>query len=235
MKKITAIIIGVLLPAACFAMNAAGQKSAKNLIMTAVINEIKKEAPKNAAISVEFEKPQLINVFDGAVSITAGTRGSLSGEMRFYISGYVDGKKMDSYIPVLVRAVCPVIVASRTLEARTMIRGTDLSMADKDIATMSFMPFFAGDADKITGMLTSKALQKARVIGPSDVQPVPVISQGDLVTITCNDENMHMEVQGRAEGQGAVGETIEVRNTASKKLVMATVVSQSMVRVGEGK
>jgi flagella basal body P-ring formation protein FlgA len=46
---------------------------------------------------------------------------------------------------------------------------------------------------------------------------------------------MHMEVQGRAEGQGAVGETIEVRNTASKKLVMATVVSQSMVRVGEGK
>ena len=83
MKKITAIIIGVLLPAACFAMNAAGQKSAKNLIMTAVINEIKKEAPKNAAISVEFEKPQLINVFDGAVSITAGPGGACPGKCVF--------------------------------------------------------------------------------------------------------------------------------------------------------
>jgi flagella basal body P-ring formation protein FlgA len=235
MKKLTAIIIGVLLPAACFAINSAGQKSAKNMIMTAVINEIKKETPKNAAISVEFEKPQLINVFAGAVSITAGNSGSLSAEMRFYISGYAGGKKVDLYIPVLVRAVCPVIVASRTLEARTMIRGTDLSLADKNIAALNFVPFFAGDATKITGMLTLKALQKARVIGPSDVQESPVISRGDIVTITCNDENMHMEVQGRAEGQGAVGDTIEVRNTASKKVVMAMVVSQTLVQVGDGK
>ncbi len=232
MRIMTAIVLLSLAPAIFGAFPATEQKSAIEMIKGAVTAEIKKAAPKNAAISVEFVKPEALGIFAGAVSISAATSDNLSRKMSFRISGFMADKKVDINTQVLVEAVCPVIVASRTLSARSVIMKTDLAYEEKNVAAMNFIPFM-GDGSGIVGERAANALQKGRVIAPFDIEKTPVISPGALVTIICTGENMRMESQGRAEEQGAVGDSIKVRNTSSKKLIMARVVSPSTVQTGE--
>jgi flagella basal body P-ring formation protein FlgA len=232
MRTITAAALLLFVPAFCMALQAPGQKTAMDEIRTAVVSEIKKSAPKCAAISVEFIKPETLTAFSGAVSISAATSDNLSRKMKFRISGFMADKKIEINTQALVEAVCPVIVVSRTLSARSVILKTDLAYEDKNIAAMNFIPFM-GDGSGIVGERAANALQKGRVIAPFDIEKTPVISPGALVTIICTDENMKMESQGRAEEQGAIGDSIKVRNTSSKKIIMARVVSPSTVRTGE--
>ncbi len=200
-------------------------------IKSAVADDIKKGAPKNAAVNVCPAGP-VAPAMAGAVSITAATADNLSRKMRYHITGYRDDKKIEADMQFLVEVICPVLAASRTLPPRSVITKTDLAFVNANIAAMNFVPFM-DDGRGIIGERTANALQKARVIAPYDIEKAPVISPGALVTIICADENMRMESQGRAEEQGAVGDSIKVRNTSSKKLIMARVVSSSTVRTGE--
>jgi flagella basal body P-ring formation protein FlgA len=230
MMKITAALaLGILVPAACFAGSI--QETAGN----AIREQISKEAPAGAAVNIEFIKPSALMAFEGAVSITASTTDGLSRKMNFIVAGFKDDKKVEVTVPVLVDAVCRVIVASRTLAPKSVIKTTDMAFADVNVAALNFMAFMTDDAGKLTGLRTAAAIQKSRVISPSDIESVPAVSRGMLVTIICSDDNMKMEVQGRAEEPGAVGQKIMVRNTNSKKLVMAKVVSGSIVSTGDDK
>jgi flagella basal body P-ring formation protein FlgA len=77
----------------------------------------------------------------------------------------------------------------------------------------------------------ARTLGRGQVFTMSHLEPVPLIERGEMVNLVYNGHQIRLSIKAEALGEAGVGQQVEVRNTQSNKIILATVVDGETVVV----
>lgn len=178
------------------------------------VNEIRPVALPYGEVAVEVQ-PVSPNSIGGIVPLS------------FVIS--VDGRECEKRVTLFkVEILKEVVIAAHTLGKHKAIKAEDIRIALKDIGG-NLDVFF--QKDELTGKRATRPIPEGTVITGSMIEALPVVFQGDLVTIVIESPTFRITAQGKAREDGAPGHIIRVTNTSSMKEIPAKVVGEKLVKV----
>lgn len=88
------------------------------------------------------------------------------------------------------------------------------------------------DADMVIGMAAKRPLREGAVVSQRDVVAQQVIKAGDMIQVTWSDGGISLTLQARALGPAAVGQSFNVQNPASKKIIEAVATAPGQAVTG---
>jgi flagella basal body P-ring formation protein FlgA len=130
--------------------------------------------------------------------------------------------------PTVARGNVEVLTYARNLQTGEIVRPEDLVWG-KAAAAPSDTP---GDADAVIGLAARRPLRAGAAVAARDLGAAQVIKAGETVTVTFADEGVSLALEGKAMNSAGVGETLNVQNTASKKVIQAVATGPGQAVVG---
>jgi flagella basal body P-ring formation protein FlgA len=121
-----------------------------------------------------------------------------------------------------------VLTYARSLQAGEILQPEDLVWA-KLAAAPADAP---SDAEAVIGLAARRPLRAGAAVAAHDVAAAQVIKAGEMITVTYAEDGVSLSLQGKATTAAGVGETINVQNTASKKVIQAVVTGPGQAVVG---
>lgn len=118
--------------------------------------------------------------------------------------------------------------------ARNVARGATIDERDMRTIRINKRRIPAGsavDIGEIVGMAAKRALTAGRPVRRSDLERPRLVRRNALVTIVYRGRGLLLKAQGRAQSDGAEGETIAVLNSQSKRTVQARVDAPGVVSI----
>ncbi len=139
---------------------------------------------------------------------------------------------MEKNLPLrlTVDARTEMVVANRQLLAGTVLTEEDLSLQQREVAQAAGLHVSA--IEDVVGMKLRSMVRSGAPVKSNQLQKVPVINNGQLVTIVAESAGFRMTVTGRAKGSGGVGDIIKVENLNSRKQFPARIVDNTTVEAG---
>ena len=134
----------------------------------------------------------------------------------------------DSGLVGAPRGNVEVLAYARSLATGEIVQPEDLVWV-KMAASPSDAP---RDADAVIGMTAKRPLRQGSAASLRDVSTPQVIKAGDIVAVTYEDAGVALTLQGKAMSAGAIGESVMVQNTASKKIIETVVTGPGSTAVG---
>ncbi|MFA7061371.1 MAG: flagellar basal body P-ring formation chaperone FlgA, partial [Pedobacter sp.] len=135
----------------------------------------------------------------------------------------------NSSMRVEVEALSDMVVTLRQLDHGTIITSKDIAVQKRDIAAVGGK--FSRSMDDMVGKRTRITIKANAAVQADQVEKVPLITSGQMVTIVAENEIMKVTVAGRARNAGAEGDTIIVQNLNSLKDIPARVINATTVQV----
>lgn len=132
---------------------------------------------------------------------------------------------------VEVEALTDMVVTLRELERGMVITGADVAVQKRDAASVLGGKFIGGIKD-VVGKQVRTAIRANTVVRADQVEKVPLIKSGQMVTIVAENEVMKVSVAGKARSSGAEGDVILVQNLNSLKEIPARVINATTVQIG---
>ena len=123
-----------------------------------------------------------------------------------------------------------VLTYARSLKSGEIIQPQDLVWGKAAAAPADAF----SDPEAVIGMAAKHALRDGAVVAARDVGRPQVIKSGEAVTVTFNSEGITLALTGKAMNGAGVGDTLNVQNTASKKVIQALVIGPGQAVVGPG-
>lgn len=121
-----------------------------------------------------------------------------------------------------------VLTYARSLQAGEIVGPSDVIWA-KAAAAPAGAP---SDAAAVIGLAAKRPLRAGAAVVARDLSAAQVIKAGETVTITFASEGITLSLEGKAMQAASVGETFNVQNTASKKIIQAVAVGPGQAVVG---
>lgn len=87
---------------------------------------------------------------------------------------------------------------------------------------------------QLIGKAARRILRAGETVRAGDIAEPIVVHKGDLVTVALNTPGMQLTAQGKALEDGAMGASIHVANTQSKRVIDAVVAGPNQVVIGGG-
>lgn len=122
-----------------------------------------------------------------------------------------------------------VVVPIRALNRGEIIQATDVSIERRarDAAGQEFL----GDAFSVIGKAARRSLSAGQLLRNADLQRQEVVARNEVVTVVFETPGLVLTMRGRAQEAGAQGDTINVMNIQSKKILQGTVLGPGRVSV----
>lgn len=133
------------------------------------------------------------------------------------------------YVPVTVMAYRKVVTAAVPLARNQVLEPTLLKLTEKEVSRLTQGYFSSFSA--VNGKLLNRPLQLSGVLQPSMVIEPIIIKRGDEVIIIAKTGALSVRSAGIAINNGRLGQQIQVKNKASKRIVTARVISSQQVQV----
>ena len=121
-----------------------------------------------------------------------------------------------------------VLTYARDIPAGDVVGPTDIVWA-KAAAAPRDAPH---DPDAVIGLAARRPLRAGAVVAAHDVAAPIVIKAGEMISVTYDAEGISLSLQGKALSAAGVGETLNVENPASKKIIQAVVSGPGEAAVG---
>ena len=132
-------------------------------------------------------------------------------------------------IPVEVEALADAVVVLRALERGDVIGPDDIAVQRRDISSLTGRVYRS--ADEVIGKRTRVPVRANAPLKGDQLEKVPLVKSGQLVTIIVDNQAMRLTATGKARGNGAEGDIIKVQNLGSLKEVPARVIDAGTVQV----
>ncbi len=148
------------------------------------------------------------------------------------ISVYARQKgKVVRNIPVRIEvaALVDTVVALREIEYGASILPSDVILQKREITYNSQLA--ARTLDEVIGKRARLIIRANQPVRTDQVERVPLIKSGQIVTIVAENEVLKVSVSGKARSSGAEGDIIRVQNLTSLKEIPAKVIDASTVQV----
>ena len=121
-----------------------------------------------------------------------------------------------------------VLAYARSLAAGEVVQPQDLVWT-RAAAAPADAP---SDAAVVIGLAARRPLRAGAAVSARDVAPAQVIKAGETVTVTFAAEGVALALEGRAMSAAGVGESLNVQNPASKKIIQAVATGPGQAVVG---
>jgi flagellar basal body P-ring formation protein FlgA len=205
-----------------------------DMIRTAVVAKMKTDSgAKKFSFDVVFDKRGLeVNLpvddapdfrlenftFDSATKLfrTDLTASTPRGSYILPITGHVSVKRS---VPIL----------ARRLESGTVIGTNDLDWME--IPEERISADIVTEPSQLIGRELRRDSPEGEVLRSRDIMPPRLVQRGSLVTMKIETPYILVTAQGKAQQDGAEGETIRVMNTQSNRVVEGVVIAPGVVEI----
>lgn len=138
---------------------------------------------------------------------------------------------------IIVRAEAGGLAAGKGHEiltyAHSLITGQIVQPEDLIWAKAATAPIGAAPSvDVVVGMAARRPLREGDAVLDRDVTAPIVIKAGDTVAVTYADDGVTLTLQGKAMANAAAGDSLNIQNPASKKLIEAVAIGPDQAVVG---
>ncbi len=134
------------------------------------------------------------------------------------------------YVRAQVRAWGEVAVARRPLKRGERIRAEDLTLVRKDLSRLPDSVF--RDPASAVDLMVRRDIPAGAVLDLTQLEKARLVRRGEQVTLVARAGGIEVRMQGTALRDAARDETVQVRNTRSKRIVEGRVVDFGLVEVG---
>lgn len=133
------------------------------------------------------------------------------------------------YMNAQIQAYRHVLVAAAPIPRNTLITMRDIALVEQDLST-STRAYYTDPAD-VVGLLAKRSIRANQILAPSVLRLPKLVKRGDPVRMIAERGSVRIQVEGIAMSDGALGDTIRVRNPRSGRVVQAEVQSAGTVEV----
>lgn len=119
---------------------------------------------------------------------------------------------------------------ARSLSAGEIVQPADLTFAK--VANFAVPPDAPRDADEIIGKAARRPLRAGAAAADHDVTSPQVIKANDVVQVIYRSGGVNLTLEGKAMGSATLGESVDIQNTASKKVIQAVASGPDQAVVG---
>jgi flagellar basal body P-ring formation protein FlgA len=128
-----------------------------------------------------------------------------------------------------VEALADTVVTVRQIEHGTVITADDLALQKRELTQNSRLGIRS--IDEAAGKKARTTLRANQPVRADQIERVPLIKSGQMVTIVAENSVIKISVTGKAHSSGAAGDIIRVQNLTSLKEIPAKVIDGSTVQV----
>jgi flagella basal body P-ring formation protein FlgA len=121
-----------------------------------------------------------------------------------------------------------ILTYARSLNTGEIVQPSDLVWAKAAAAPIDT----PRDADVVIGMAARHPVREGDAVLAHDVAPPIVIKAGETVLVTYADQGITLTLEAKAMSNAAVGDSFNVQNPASKKLLEAVATGPGQAVVG---
>lgn len=132
-------------------------------------------------------------------------------------------------VRIEVEALADTVVALRQIEQGAGITADDLALQKREITQISSRA--SRKLAEIVGKRARMTIKANQAVRADQVEKVPLVKSGQLVTIVAENNVMKVSVTGKARSSGAEGDIVMVQNQNSLKEIPARVISATTVQV----
>ncbi len=132
-------------------------------------------------------------------------------------------------IPVKLQMFQSVIVASQHIVRDQILTPNDLHLHKQDISQIG-EGYFQNE-NELVGLSSVKNIQVGQVIKRHMVRQPITVHRGETVKIIISSPGFSLEAAGVAQTEGAIGDTIKVKNMRSNRMVDAKVKGSGEVSI----
>lgn len=127
---------------------------------------------------------------------------------------------------VLIQTMQQVVVSTQALSPGSLLSSRNIALADIDRNKIRGSSFFS--VKEVQGARIKRRVREGSILNAS---MLCFVCKGDRVTISAVSGGLSIQVYGVAEQDGTLGDTIQVRNLSSDKMVVATVAGTDQVEI----
>lgn len=133
------------------------------------------------------------------------------------------------YIPVKISRTADVVVASKRILKGKTIGPEDISFTKMKLDKIQHR--YIGQVEKILGMVARKSISAGTPIHSRLIEQPVVVKRGQQVYISGKLPGISIRMAGKAMADGSRGETIQVQNLSSHRIIHAVVIDPGTVEV----
>lgn len=133
-------------------------------------------------------------------------------------------------VRVDVEALTDTVVALHQIENGSILVAADIALQKREITQNSRTA--AKTIEDVIGKKVRTTIRANQPVRTDQIEKVPVIKSGQMVTIIAENDVLKISVSGTAHSSGAVGDIIRVQNLTSLKEIPARVIDASTVQIG---
>jgi len=127
-----------------------------------------------------------------------------------------------------IQVITEVPFVKTGIPRRALISEADIEMRKVDISTL---PTVITSKEECIGKRTKTMLKAGKPVLASNVEQPPVVNKGEIVAIQARSKNLVVRDRGIALRDGYLHDRIPVRNAASGKQILGTIIAASLVEV----
>ena len=139
------------------------------------------------------------------------------------------GQPWSLYVPVNVRIMKKILVASRELPRGSVLGAEDLELEERDVARLR-AGYFEHPGQAL-GKITKRTIHRNDALLPTQVLAPQAVERGSKVTILARAGALQVRMTGKALSGGSKGDLIEVVNESSQKRIEGRVIAPGLVEV----
>lgn len=133
------------------------------------------------------------------------------------------------YVPVKVKVLKKVVVATRPLAARQVLSRQDLQIQMMDISELN--QGYLLKVSDVVGRQLKYPLAAGAAFTPRSLKLQKVVRRGEQILLVAATSAMEVRMNGTALEDASVGETIKVKNSSSQRVVEGVVEAPGIVKV----
>jgi len=132
-------------------------------------------------------------------------------------------------VRVKVEALAEMVVTVRQIDYGSTIAAGDLALRKLDLAAVQGR--YLGRTEDVIGKRARTTFKANTPLRSDQLEKIPLVKPGQLVTIVAENERMRITVTGKAKSAGAEGDMITVQNLNSLKELPARVIDAGTVQI----
>lgn len=132
-------------------------------------------------------------------------------------------------VNVVVTRKLLAVVAARPIRRGEILTRENLRVEEVSLTSSTTDP--VTQLDPLLGKAVKASLRSGSLVFAHQVEAPLLVKRGDIVSVYYSSDRLVIHLRGRALGDGALGEMIEVRREGSRETFVARVVSSDTVAV----
>jgi len=156
------------------------------------------------------------------------------GLIQLEIDVQADGRTVQT-VPLVVQVsmIRRVVVARRAVNQGATIKSSDVGLIPLSFSRLDKLGI--DDIAHVLGQRAKRFISAGSVVDPGVIESVPLVTRGQLVTLTSVAGAVRVVTTAKAVRDGLLGETVTVRATDNKRMELdAVVIGPGVVQIGSG-